>query len=134
MKLLSVAICSGLLLWGQSPAPVTAPLRNETNQFNGRFWKTLNFEEKGVFVFAYSNAVDEVTIIATKGSPSSKLASLFSPRGLTGREIVGALDKFYDAPENATVAIAAALMSIAERTAQLDKATVEKILEDPCGN
>jgi len=109
-------------------------LRNETNQFNGRFWKTLNFEEKGVFVFAYSNAVDEVTIIATKGSPSSKLASLFSPRGLTGREIVGALDKFYDAPENATVAIAAALMSIAERTAQLDKATVEKILEDPCGN
>ena len=90
--------------------------------------------DKAIFVMAYVNGVDSVSTMATKGNPSSRFGHLFSPQGLTGTEIVQALDRFFDAPENAAVPIVDALMRISIRASRLSSAEITAILDSPCAN
>ena len=133
MLLITLALC------GFSQTPTTrqngsaAPLKNASNQWNGRLWKSFNENEKTAFLMAYVNAIDIVTIIATKGNKESKFSTMFWPGSLTGTEVMAALDKFFDPPENAPTAIVDALMTIAGRSEKISRASIESIVEDPCG-
>jgi hypothetical protein len=136
MKILSLTVCIALVAWSQdrSPLPEQTLLKDSAGRWNGRLWKTFNANEKAVFLIAFSSAIDQAALVVTKGrTSSSKLAAVLFPGKLTGQEILSALDKFYDAPENAPVAISDALMGVSRRSNQLDVDTITQTLDYPCG-
>lgn len=102
-------------------------------QWNGRFWRTLDSDRKIIFLLAYSNAVDQVTILMTEGNFDRFLTASkkFWPKGLTIKEIQNSLDRFYDTPENGPIGIPNVLMFvIAERLSGTDEATIQKKVID----
>src|ERR1019366_3925064 len=100
--------------------------------WNGRFWRSLDHDGKIVFVLAYGSAVQEVTIAQSGGKLDryKELIKPFWPTGLTGAEIVLALDRFYDTPENGPITISGAIEVIAQRAYGANDAAIEKTIDE----
>ncbi|MBZ5677116.1 MAG: hypothetical protein LAP61_22965 [Acidobacteriia bacterium] len=117
--------------------PVTSSWKTG-GSWNGRFWRTLDANEKGIFLFAHSDAVRYVTIastIATDSTPDGYehfklLNKVLWPQSLTIGEVLAALDLFYVTPENRPISIPNAVCVIAERSSGADEATVQKNITD----
>jgi hypothetical protein len=135
MKLSLLAIALTLCGWGQTPnAPEKDPVVAtwQTGQmWNGRFWRKLNENEKNIFLFGFSSAVEVVTIALTPNFERYKNTSkAFWPRNLTIAEVHSSLDRFYDAAENGPIPISNAIYVIAERAGGTDEESVQKIITD----
>jgi hypothetical protein len=99
--------------------------------FNGRFWKTLNADQKAMFLFGYSNGVEAVTIATSTSFDNYKETnSRFWARALTVAEVQSALDTFYAVPENGPIALARAVYVISQRSEGKDEAELQKIVTD----
>jgi len=133
--LLCIALAVGA--FGQSAASSADRIATYKTggQYNGRFWKSLESNEKIVFVFGYKSAVREATIAFAAGDRDRynklvEVAKIFWPGGLTGAEISSALDHFYETPENGPIIISDALEVVARRLTGEDEGTLQKLISD----
>lgn len=120
----------GQILGGAEPGSVASTWRTG-GSWNGRLWKKLDANAQIVFLAAYSNAVQQVTITVTDDFQHfSKLSDTFWPRGLGTSEVGAALDVFYGTPENAPISIANAIGVIALRSSGMDDVHLDKTIAD----
>jgi|GEM_PF-4346294 len=137
MRILLVVLAAMLAAsgWGQilgvaQPGSVASTWRTG-GSWNGRLWKTLGANEHIIFLAAYSDAVQQVTISTTEDFQHfSKLSDAFWPRGLGTTEVCAALDVFYGTPENTLISIANAIQVIALRSSGTDEPAVQQVIAD----
>ncbi len=131
MKQIVLCIALAVGAFGQTAASTA---ETTGGSLNGRFWRsmTVDQDQKIVFVLGYSTAIQyAVTGMSSllKVNNQTLLDSLF-PSRLTGAELVSALDRFYDTPENGPITINAAVKLIAQRVSGADEATIQKAIAD----
>ena len=100
--------------------------------WNGRFWRQLNADEKRVFLFGYTDGVEQVTIAASGGSFEryKQVNKLFWARALTIDEVRSALNGFYDTPENSPISISSAIGVISKRSEGASETELQKDIAD----
>jgi hypothetical protein len=119
---------------------------DSTNQFrssglyNGHAWinlvanKKLLVDEKLWFLSGFRDASLSASIAATEPTPGGggddKIFRKGWPASLTMREVIEALNRFYETPENRPIPITYALMLIAGRSNGSDEATIQKLVSD----
>jgi hypothetical protein len=100
--------------------------------WNGRFWKFLDHNDKGVFLIGYSSGQDALAIVMGQGDFEryKRASSVYWARTLTPAEISLALDQFYLQPENAPIEIKNAIHCISERAEGADEQVLQKEICD----
>jgi hypothetical protein len=134
LLLIFLTVCG----WGQSSSVRTeGSNRLLTDGFsNGRAWNAmavnnkLTIDEKLEFLMGFREAASVVIITVVKPELYDEVFKDFWPSSLTNREIIDALNRFYDTPENRPISIANALTVVAKRAAGVDETTIQKLIED----
>jgi hypothetical protein len=129
--------CGAVVLNAQTAAPQSATsevlsTRKTGGAWNGRFWKQLSAEEKRVFLFGYSDGVEQVTIAAGAGSFEryKQINKMFWASALTIDEVRSALNVFYETPENSPISISNAIYLISKRSEGASEAELQKEIAD----
>jgi hypothetical protein len=91
--------------------------------------RKLGVDEKLEYLMGFREAASVVIIVAVKPELDDEAFKDFWPARLTNREVIEALDRFYDTPENRPISIANALTIVAKRAAGVDEPTVQKLIE-----
>jgi hypothetical protein len=112
MKSLLVGLFVAMCSLGQSEPPKF----DRNGAANGRLWTVLTPDHRSWFIFGQQDA--------TKAILLRSVADRFAPRTLSNTEIVAAIDRFYDEPENLPISIMDALMVVTLRANGADSDTV----------
>jgi hypothetical protein len=123
-------------LWGQEPAtrPQTSKVVDTwttAGEANGRFWRTLDKDGKLGLVVGYADGVKQILALVSQGDFElfKKLQRpVLSP--LTHEEVISALDRIYETPENRPISIAVAMTAVAARANGTPESEVQRKIED----
>lgn len=127
MKTILLVIAFAVCGWGQNPS--AAPTSTK-GFYNGRFWKSLDVSSKLMFLAGYNNGATLASTFAAADFASfQRVTKQVLPSTLSGYEVSAALDRFYDTPENAPIAIAWALTVISDKASGADDASIQKSIE-----
>jgi hypothetical protein len=132
MKTLLLVIAFALCALGQDAATTNT-------MFNGRAWKGMTKSERKPFLVGYINGViygsicalsDGQPVTAARVDSLDRLKKQLFPSTMTLDEILASLDRFYDPPENAPIAIPSALEIISTRASGVDESTIQKLISN----
>jgi len=99
--------------------------------WNGRFWKALEKEEKRGFLLGYAEAAEFMTLLtASNHHEYTAKRNAFWPQSLSFDEVVASLDHLYEDPANASVEIVFALMIVAQRANGVPEEAAQKMMLD----
>ena len=137
MKRTILCIALAVSAAGQSPRTnpdITATWKT-AGMWNGRFWKNLAIvseDAQSSFVLGYAAAVEDTVIGmgVSLNADYKPIIKLLIPSKLTPGEIITALNRFYDTPENGPITIPGAMKIIAQRANGADDATIQKAIAD----
>lgn len=95
---------------------------------NGRLWKGFTDNERIAYMLAYADTVAFLSVLmSSKPEDLEALTHKFWP-GLTYRESIDALNRFYDVPENGPIEIMFAMTIVADRAHGVSNDEVETLI------
>jgi hypothetical protein len=103
--------------------------------WNGRFWRNLALvgeDAQSAFVLGYVAGVQDTTlgIGVSLNFDYKAMTKIFIPTSMTTGELITALNRFYEPPENGPITIPAAMKIITQRASGADDATIQKAIAD----
>jgi len=101
-------------------------------QLNGRYWISLDEGGKKLFLLAYLAATNYITILFSRGDYEryKNMSQLFWPPSWTGDDVLTALDRLYETPENTPIGISNGICVISEMADGADETTVQNDIAD----